>query len=323
MKRVDRAATWCAAFGLVVACEQASERNIAGVISASNTAKFSEWSEPVSLGPTINSAFNDQQAMLSKDGLTLYFASNRPGTPGPGPNDIWVSQRDCHECPWSAPVNLGAPVNTSANDASPALSRDGHFLFLLSNRPGSVSNDVWVAWRENVHDDFGWGTPVNLGPGVNTAGFEGGATYFENDDGGIPELYYNHNPQPVGVGGDIYVSYQAADGSFGPGTLVAELSSAFTDQRPSIAHNGRTIYLHSDRTGSSGQDIWVSTRDDVLAPWSVPTNVGSPINTAAHEQFALIVAHGDTEWLYFSRNMATPPALDFDLFLSKRVRGQN
>ncbi|MGH7530651.1 MAG: hypothetical protein ACREMN_09745 [Gemmatimonadales bacterium] len=89
-----------------------------------------------------------------------------------------------------------------------------------------------------------------------------------------------------------------------------------------MAHTGLAIYFHSDRPGSAGQDIWLSTRERVLEPWSTPTNVGSPISTAADEHFALIVSQGDTEWLYFSRNMATPPALDFDLFVSKRVRAR-
>ncbi|HEV8380006.1 MAG TPA: hypothetical protein VGQ29_00315 [Gemmatimonadales bacterium] len=305
---------------LGLACAAEHGTDIDATLAASHSSNFSEWSEPVSLGPTINTSFNDQQAMLSKDGLTMFFASNRPGTPGPGPNDIWVSRRDCLDCAWSAPVNLGAPVNTGANESAPALSRDGHQLFFLSNRTGSASSDIWVAHRENVHDDLGWEAPVNLGAGVNTTGFDGGAGYFENDDLGAPQLFFNRNPLPSPFGGDIFVSELGADGTFGPATLVAELSSPFTDQKPSVAHTGLEIYFHSDRPGSADQDLWVSTRESVLARWSTPVNVGFPINSAAGEQFAFIVSHGQTEWLYFSRNMATPPAFDFDLFVSTRSR---
>jgi WD40-like Beta Propeller Repeat len=313
----------------LVGCLMESDRSIE-VTSVRHMSGLSGWSEPDNLGSAINTAFNDQQAALSKDGLSLYFASNRPGTPGPGPNDIWVSRRDCLDCEWSPPKNLGPPVNTAFNDASPALSRDGHWLFFLSNRPGSVltdqsppvpSSDIWVAWRKNVHDDFGWEEPVNLGAGVNTAGFEGGASHFENGEGPA-QLYFNRNPLPAGVGGDIYVSEQGADGSFGMAVLVAELSTAFTDQRPSIAHSGLDIYFHSNRTGSLNgfDDIWVSTRESILAPWLPPTNIGEPINTPFRESFPLIVSQGGTEWLYFTRNVATPPATDLDLFVSTRTR---
>ena len=52
------------------------------------------------------------------------------------------------------------------------MSRDGHWLFVHSNRPGSFvpGSDIWVSCREHVHDDFAWEPPVNLGPGVNAPG---------------------------------------------------------------------------------------------------------------------------------------------------------
>ena len=306
---------------LLAACGPEATPNIAGTIVAGRTSNFSAWSDPVSLGSTINSSFNDQQTALSKDGLSLYFASGRPGSTGAaGVLDIWVSHRDCLTCPWSGPTNLGPSVNTAFSEAAPALSRDGHRLFFLSGRPGFGSGDIWVSWREQVHDDFGWQAAVNLGAGVNTAGFEGGPSYFENDVTGVAQLYFNHNPAPVNSGGDIYVSEQAADGTFGPASPVVELNSPSSEQRPTVAHNGLEIYFFSDRPGSSSEDIWFSTRESVLAPWSPPTNLGSPINTGASERHPLIVTHGGMEWLYFTRNVATAPAVDNDLFVSTRTR---
>jgi hypothetical protein len=285
----------------------------------------SEWSEPVNLGPAINTSFNEQQAMLSKDGLTLYFASNRPGTSGSTLADIWVAQRACLDCPWESPVNLGAPVNTAVSEAAPALSRDEHWLFVLAtNRPEGIgSGDIWASYRDDVHDDLAWQEPINLGAGINTTGFEGGPSYFENDEGGGAQLYFNHNPAPVNTGGDIYVSAQAADGSWGDAVPVTELNSAASEQRPSISHDGRTIYFFSNRPGSNSDDIWVATRADVASPWTAPINLGAPINTEADERHPFIYSHGKTEMLFFARNVATPPAIDLDLFVSTRTRGGN
>jgi hypothetical protein len=323
MNRVLRTLTVVVACASLGACETEPERNIAGIVTASRTSSFSEWSEPVSLGPAINGASNDQQAALSKDGLTLYFASNRPGTPGPGPNDIWVSQRACLECAWGEPVNVGAPVNTALNDAGPVLSRDEHWLFMLSDRPGGLgSSDIWVAWRNDVHDDFGWQTPVNLGVGVNSSGFEGGASYFENADGDGAQLYFNRNPAPVAGGGDIFVSTQNADGSYGTAVSVDELNSAGTDQRPAISHSGLEIYFFSNRAGGfGGVDIWGSTRESVLEPWAAPSNLGPVINTAVAEQHPFIWSRGGIEMLYFARNVGAPGAQNLDLFVSTRTRG--
>jgi hypothetical protein len=324
----------------LLGCGTEAGGRIAGTLVANQTSSFSAWSEPVNLGPTINTPFNEAQSTLSKDGLTLYFGSNRPEGPDDAvlDNNIWVSQRVCADvddpaCAWQQPVSLGPPVNTAAGDAAPALSRDGHWLFILSNRLGGLGTDIWVAWRADVHDTFGWETAMNLGPGVNTSGFEGGPGYFENEEGGAPQLYFNRNPDPnppLGLGGDIYVSEQSADGSFGTAVPVAELNSDATDQRPSIAHSGLDIYFYSSRLGSTpnpsgapSNDIWVATRESVLDPWSPPTNLGTPINTGAGELHPLIVSKGGSESLYFARNVATAPAIDLDLFVSTRTRVGN
>ncbi|HXL33323.1 MAG TPA: hypothetical protein VN953_00235 [Gemmatimonadales bacterium] len=334
MTTASRTLASLASLALLFGCGTESDRTIAGTLVANHTSNFSPWSEPVSLGPTINtSGFNDQQAALSKDGLSLYFASARPEGPGDANFDlnIWVSQRACTDetCPWGTPASLGSTVNSSVNDFAPSLSRDGHSLFFASARQpgGSGSSDIWVSFRANVHDDFGWEPPVNLGAGVNASGFEGGPAYFENDDLGGPQLFFNRNPLPSNAGGDIHVSEQASDGTWGTAVPVAELNSDSSDQRPSIAPNGLEIYFYSNRIGSTpnplgttSNDIWFSTRESVREPWSTPVNLGLPIRTAAGELHPFIVSHGATELLYFTRNVAIPPAVDQDMFVSTRTR---
>jgi hypothetical protein len=75
-------------------------------ISNAQFARLEEspWSVPVNLCPAINTAANEQGPTVSKDGLSLFFGSDRPG--GFGGFDIYVSQRACLECAWGAPVNL-------------------------------------------------------------------------------------------------------------------------------------------------------------------------------------------------------------------------
>jgi hypothetical protein len=239
-----------------------------------------------------------------------------------------VAHRANPDAPWGEPVNVGSPVNTALSDFAPALSWDGHWLFIGNARPGSFgSADIWGFWRENVHDDFGWQEPINLGSGINTSGFEGGPAYFANDDVGVAQLYYNHNDQPVNTGGDIYVSTQAADGSWGAGAPVVELNSAASEQRPSVGHRGLDIYFFSNRagsvpdgTGALTSDIWVSTRPSVLDPWSTPMNVGAPISSALPELHPFIYSHGAIEELYFTR---TVPGGGNDLFVSTRTRVGN
>jgi hypothetical protein len=275
--------------------------------------KYSDWSEPINLGPNVNSTSMDRGPAISKDGLSLYFASNRPGGFGDGTEDIYVSQRETRDSEWGPAVNLGPIVNTAANEQVPALSRDGHLLFFTSNRmPGGFGlPDIWVSRREHTHDDFAWQPAENLGPGVNSPGQEEGPSYFENDETGGPQLYFSGGmSRPGGPG--IFVSEQAADGSFGPAVLVL----AFSSQRPSIRHDGLEIFLTSGRPGSIFPDLWVATRETVFDAWSAPMNLGSPLNTELVDVQAYISS--DRETLFFASNR--PGGGPTDLYMSTRTK---
>ena len=95
--------------------------------SLTQAQKYSAWSAPANLGAVINSAASDQGPALSKNGLSLYFTSNRAGSIGGF--DMYVSQRTSVDDAWSSPVNLGPTVNTTSDEGNPAFSRDGHYLF--------------------------------------------------------------------------------------------------------------------------------------------------------------------------------------------------
>jgi len=281
--------------------------------------KYSDWSAPVNLGASINSAFSDQGPAISKNGLSLYFTSDRPGGLG-GPFDMYVLQRASVDDPWGPPMNLGPIVNTPFDEGNPAFSRDGHFLFFQSKRPGGFGGiDLWVSYREHTHDDFDWQPAVNLGAGVNSAADDNGPTYFENDEGGTAQLYFGSS-RPGGLGGaNIYVSNQLSDGSFGSATLVTELSSSLNENRPSIRFDGLEIFFQSNRPGSfsAALDLWVATREDSLDPWSAPVNLGSPINTTSIDTNANLSS--DRLTLFFCSDR--PGGLGgLDLYVSTRTK---
>ena len=295
---------------------------LASMVGA-DTQRFSDWSTPINLGPTVNTASLDAGPVISKDGLTLYFSSDRIG--GFGSQDIWIAQRPTVDSPWGTPQNLGPAVNTAALEQVPALSRDEHWLFFNSDRAGGCGGvDIWASFRVNTHDDFGWQPPVNLGPGdqcgvgVNSAFFDGGVSYFENDDGSAPLLFFG-SARPGGPGAiDIYASAQQADGSFGPASLVAELSSPQSDQRPVPRFDGLELFLFSDRVGTlGGFDVWVATRETIADAWSVPVNLGPTVNTTSDERQAYLSSDRETLFLVSNRPGGSG---GFDLYASKRTK---
>lgn len=249
----------------------------------------------------LNSAFNDGCPIQSPDGLSLYMATIRPG--GLGGLDIWVASRASTAQPFGAPVNLGAPVNSPADDFCPTPVR-GKGLFFVSARGGGCgAGDIYFTRDNPAH---GWTAPTNLGCQVNSAAGEAGPSYFEAD--GRAFLYFSSGP-------DIYVSARGADGAFGPRAAVADLNTAASELRPNVRKGGLEIVFDSDRAGGAGgQDLWFATRASVDAPWSTPVNAGSAINTAANETRGSFSWDGAT--LYFGRGPG--PEGGSDVFVTTR-----
>jgi Tol biopolymer transport system component len=97
------------------------------------------------IGELSDAASTDGQPNVRRDGLEIFFFSNRPGSQG---NDIWSATRSSTSDPWSAPVNLGSAVNSAASETRPSLSWDGTTLYFGSNRPGSEGDaDHYVSTR--------------------------------------------------------------------------------------------------------------------------------------------------------------------------------
>lgn len=94
------------------------------------------WSEPTNLGAGINSSGDDMFPFIAGDG-TLYFASN--GHIGLGGLDIYSSKNEAGT--WSAPQNIGAPINTNADDFNYVVKSDNKSGYFCSNRTGGAGDD--------------------------------------------------------------------------------------------------------------------------------------------------------------------------------------
>jgi len=251
-----------------------------GGLIESQGAQFenSRWTEPVNLG-LVNSPSNEQNAFLSKDGLSLYFTSNRPG--GFGGLDIYVSHRASVESAWGPGVNLGATINTAFLDFGPNLSADGHLLFFASTRPGGQGGaDIYVSRRVDPRDDFAWPPPVNVGPPLNSADFEQAPFYLQNAEDGSGNVYFNRGLQAEQRADIYYAAVTRRGAAIGGEVFVAELSSPVNDFAVSLRHDGREVFFTSQRPGSDGvSDLWTSTRQSIHHPWQNPVNAGAPPNS--------------------------------------------
>ncbi len=263
------------------------------------------WSPPLNLnlvnqqlgGPPVNGAAFDGAPALSFDGTTLYFFSERPGGLGARDlyvttrarlgsfGDVWADAGDAYN-DWSAPANLGPPVNTGALEQTPGVSKDGLSLYFACACLDSLgSTDIYVSQRASVDDP--WGPPQNLGSPVNTPFDDQAPT--PTIDG--HRLYLRSN-RPGGFGNnDLYVSHrQDQQDPFGWGMPknLGAVNSPYDDSKPALFEDDltgtTTLYFQSNRPGGMGaRDIYASTLqpDETFGPGVLVVELSSPFEDQA------------------------------------------
>ncbi len=260
------------------------------------------FGEPTNLGPTVNSAYQELNLCISFDGLSLYFTTDRPG--GFGGRDIWITElqttRQMTELVWGTPINLGPTVNSSAEDSDPSISADGLELYISSHRFGGLGDrDVWVSTRATR--DAPWGTPLNMGPNVNSSSLD----HSPSISGDGLSLFFASERAGGSGTSDLWLSTRATtDDDWGtPVNLGPTVNGPTSDSHPSISADGLCLFF-SDRVaepyrkgGLGASDIWMTTRPTTDEPWGPPENLGPIINGPAGDRSPCISADGST--LYF------------------------
>ena len=268
---------------------------------------YGQWSDPVNLGSTINTTYNETQASLSKNGLSLYFTSNQPCGVGDVTVDvnIWVSQRESIDGDWSEPVCLAINVD-GFQDSAPAFSRDEHWMFFTSDRPGSLGTpgfngrDIWISWRAHTKDDFGWTEPYNAGP-VNTSLADAGPSFLADDCSGNGELYFTTNRDGTRNGDfNIWVSEQTFSGQFGAPVRVAGLNTTDTEARPSIRFDGLEIFFFRIFGTGPNETIYSARRSNPCSEWGTPAALPAPMSVYTDEWSPWIAS--DRRTLVFASN---------------------
>jgi outer membrane protein OmpA-like peptidoglycan-associated protein len=133
-----------------------------------STKDNGKWGKAISL-PFNSSEYSTSNPSLSRDGKTLYFSSDMPGSLGGV--DIWKVAVNADNS-YGKPENLGSKINTEANESFPFIADDNKTLFFASSgKPGLGGLDVFQI-------ELGKGAEaVNLGKPVNTEKDDFGFTF--------------------------------------------------------------------------------------------------------------------------------------------------
>lgn len=255
-------------------------------------AAFGDWSEAVDIesfgagaAEGFNTASTEGCPFVSPDGKMFFIASNRSG--GLGGLDIWVASRASEAEPWSEPVNVGAPINSAANDFCPTLARDGKTFFFASTRSGycgtSPNADLYT-----TRFDAGLqaSAVTHLGCDVNSAWDEHSPFPAEMPADGPVLFYSSARPaDSTDSPGDHDLYYSPLHGGvYGAGTALSSVNTSANEGQPNLRRDGQELFFWSDRTGGQGgADIYSVTRQSVTGSWGTPLNLGPNVNSAAGE----------------------------------------
>jgi hypothetical protein len=92
------------------------------------------WGNVQNLGINVNSSQDDDSPFLTPDGTTLYFSSR--GHNSMGGYDVFFCTLAGDMASWELAQNLGAPVNSTADDIYYQPTEDGYHAVFASNRKG-------------------------------------------------------------------------------------------------------------------------------------------------------------------------------------------
>jgi outer membrane protein OmpA-like peptidoglycan-associated protein len=232
----------------------------------------------------VNSLYDEQNPVISRDGSTLFFTvGNHPQNIGgkKDPGDIWFAQWIGGQ--WSAPIHGGTLLNDRAYNAVAGITSDGRHLFLHGHYDKSgTAKTQGISVSENSGQ--GWSQPSNIV-----------IPYFSNksrilsgslsDDGSVfvfsAETYGTHGVD------DIYVSIKTKGNWSEPKNLSSTINTQFQELSPSIGSDNKTLYFSSNGLKGSGSfDVFSSTRlDESWTNWSTPVNMGAKVNSSGRDLY--------------------------------------
>ena len=265
------------------------DKRISQVLFADSVMRSPSGGVVENVGKAINSSFHEYSPLVSPDGNTMIFTSNRPAegmTSAALYDDIYISKRVNNQ--WSKPQKISPNINIRFNDAAASLSRDGKTLVIYYEYGGG---DIYISQLKGNE----WSKPIPLNQNVNSpASWETSA--FVTADG--KHLYFASN-RAGGVGSlDIYVSEMEMTGDWGKAkNLGPVINTPGREDEPALDVDGKTMFFSSNgHRGMGGMDIFRSELKD--GKWQKPVNLGYPINSVEDDNFFELT--GDRRRAFFS-----------------------
>ncbi|TAL57473.1 MAG: hypothetical protein EPN85_14035 [Bacteroidetes bacterium] len=244
------------------------------------------------VGKEINSAFSDFAPVISADGATMILTSRRPVTEKEikknkeGMERVFISHYDEKKKKWSVAALLPETINLPGrHNSAIALSNDGQKMLLYRDDENG-NGDIWESNLEGEN----WTAPEKLPAPVNSDDHESSGSL--SPDG---RTIYFVSARKGGKGGrDIWLCRQDDSGQWSEVENLGSIINTSMDEESVFIHpDGKTLYFSSKGHKSiGGYDIFKTVLED--GNWSVPVNLGAPVNTPDDDVCFVVAADGIT-----------------------------
>ncbi|MBR9977757.1 MAG: OmpA family protein [Bacteroidetes bacterium] len=199
---------------------------------------------------------------------------------------------------FSERENLGPLINSEYHEVLPVIAPDGKTLyFVRKDHPQNTGpdrrDDIWYS---KLQPDGTWGPSRNIGPPLNSAGFNFVCTVMpDNNALLLGNKYFPDGSQDEGVS----MSYRSDDGwSFPVNLEIRNINNLDDFSEYTASPDGQVIIMSVRRTdGLGGRDLYVSRKNE-SGTWTNPMNMGATVNSPDGDITPFLAADGLT--LYFS-----------------------
>lgn len=272
------------------------------IVNKAKNSSFNYVFNPQNMGDSINTPMAEYYPSCTIDDSVLVFTRRMEGI-----REDFI-KTTITESGYTKAAAIEGSLNNEPSKGAINISQDGEWLLFAGNFAGKGEGnfDIYISYSTPQ----GWSEPFNLGPNVNTEFWESGPSLSPNKQ----DLYFS-STSPDGFGGsDIYVSHLQSNGRFGPAyNLGSTINTNGDELAPFIHADNQSLYYTSNGLpGYGGTDLFVA-RKQTDSTWSIPENLGYPINTIDNEGSLFVAANAVTAY-YASDRADSRGSLDIYRF---------
>jgi outer membrane protein OmpA-like peptidoglycan-associated protein/tetratricopeptide (TPR) repeat protein len=242
------------------------------------------------MGDSINSSVSEYYPSMTIDGKELIITRR---TRNAADEDFYSSNQV--DGIWRNAEPLKGKVNTLFKEGGQQITPDGKWMvFSAKDYPeGLGSFDIYLS----VQSDNGWSERIHAGNAINTEYWESAPCLSPDKK----QLYFSSD-RPGGYGGtDLYVSTLMANGKWStPQNLGPNVNTPGDESCPFMHADNQTLYFNSNgHLGYGGTDLYLTQKTN--QGFSVPQNLGYPINTIDDEGSLFVTSDARTGFLASDR----------------------